>query len=91
MVLCSKSTDSEEDIAGVQKINIAMGSMDNSCGEDPNLIKQGAEDAAKSLLQAAEDKIRCSSDLPRLLDVLHDLLYPVCPRSCNLLQFTMKS
>nr|XP_020639162.1 LIM domain only protein 7 isoform X2 [Pogona vitticeps] len=60
----SKSTDSEEDIAGIQKLNIALGSMDNSCREDPNFIKQGAEYAAKSLLQAAEDKIRCSSDLP---------------------------
>ncbi|XP_062982078.1 LIM domain only protein 7 isoform X2 [Elgaria multicarinata webbii] len=60
----SKSTDSEEDVARVQPNIIIMGSLDNSCREDPHLVKKAAEYAAKPLLQAAEEKTSCSSDQP---------------------------
>ncbi|XP_033003839.1 LIM domain only protein 7 isoform X5 [Lacerta agilis] len=59
----SKSADSEEDVARVQASN-SLSNLGNSCREDSNCIKQTAELAAKSVLQAAEESVNYSSDLP---------------------------
>lgn len=76
-LLYSQRADSEEDNAQAQSSSIIRDNLDNSCKGDLDVIKQAAECVAKSLLQAAEEKIKASSDLPRLLQ-LHELCYPVC-------------
>lgn len=77
MLLYSQRADSEEDVARVQQSNIIRANLDSVCRGDLSIIKQAAEYVAKSLSQAAEEKMKDSSDLPRLLQ-LHELCYPVC-------------
>ncbi|XP_053162340.1 LIM domain only protein 7 isoform X3 [Hemicordylus capensis] len=60
----SKRADSEEDITRLQPSSIIKDNLDNSCRDDPNIIKQASGYPAKSLSKAAEGKNTDSSDLP---------------------------
>uniref|UniRef100_A0A803TF62 LIM domain 7 n=1 Tax=Anolis carolinensis TaxID=28377 RepID=A0A803TF62_ANOCA len=61
----SRSTNSEENLSRGQRHSNSTGSLDDSCREDSDFIKQVATCAAKSVPQAGEEKINYSSDLPR--------------------------
>uniref|UniRef100_A0A803TQK2 LIM domain 7 n=1 Tax=Anolis carolinensis TaxID=28377 RepID=A0A803TQK2_ANOCA len=60
----SRSTNSEENLSRGQRHSNSTGSLDDSCREDSDFIKQVATCAAKSVPQAGEEKINYSSDLP---------------------------
>ncbi|XP_067322996.1 LIM domain only protein 7 isoform X6 [Anolis sagrei] len=68
----SRSTDSEENIARGQRLSNSTSSLDDSCREDSDFVKQPAKCAAKSVPQPGEEKISYSSDLPRLLQKISD-------------------